>query len=422
MGLTRMAPRIRISLKVGVVALVLMVVAACGSSAKNAATGSSPTKAATGSSAGSGKTIKLALIDDVTGPRSVTVGTGLPAMEAAVAEANAAGGVNGHKITYKVYDAQSTPAGGLQAARAAIGDKVFAVVAMSVGLNSGLPTLSNAGIPTIGDGDSPNWSNRPAIFSISGNLITQNTTAWADVLISQGRTRIAVPGGTINPQATYVWKDLVGFAGGTTCFFRIGIDATNTATIVAVAHQIIEAKCQGVMPPTLGANIAALQQALNQLGGNVAVVDPADIGPEIPQQYGSSIDKLMYANFFASPYTTGNKGVDEYRAAMKKYQPGKPTECFCIKGYAVMKWALHALGQVQGELTQAKFIQALDATHGYDADGLVPPIEFPQFHTVGAVCLSYSVIKNGRWEALKNGPSPFICGKRFIPSTTPPAK
>jgi ABC-type branched-subunit amino acid transport system substrate-binding protein len=415
----RKSSRMVRSFKAGIAAVVLVTVAACSSSAKPAATTPATTNAAGATTGSSAKAVTFALITDVTGVSAPRYRSTTNAMEAAIAEANAAGGVNGYQIKFKVYDSQSSQAGGLQAVRTAISDKVFAVVAVGASIGGGLALLSAAGIPEIGSGSTPAETNRPGVFSISGNLITQNTTAWPQVLLKEGRTRIAVVGGTLNPQAAYVWKDMVGFAGGSNCFFRVGVDSSNTATLTALAHEILDAKCQGVLtqlatPP----GALALQQSLNQLGGDVPVVDPVDSGPAVTNQYGSSVNQLISAEFYASPYATGDKGVNEYLAAMKQYEPTSQTDCFCEKGYAEMRWALHALGQLHGQPTQASYIQALNSTQGYDVDGLVPPIEFPQFHTQGSLCLSYSVIRNGQWVSLYNGSNPYLCGKRFAPAPT----
>jgi ABC-type branched-subunit amino acid transport system substrate-binding protein len=338
-------------------------------------------------------------------------------MEAAINQANATGGVNGYTFKYKVYDAQSVPAGGLAAARQAIADHVFAVVADSQGLDAGLATLDAAKLPVVGDGDSPNWSGRPNIFGISGNLITQNTTAWPAVLINEGRTKVGVPGGTINPAAVTTWEQMIPQAGGSLCFGRVGIDGTNTASLVAIAHQIISSGCQGIINPTLYPGAEALQAALNQLGGNVSEVEAGDLGPAVVQQFGASINNMIYANFFASPYATEDPGVQQYQAAMAKYEPGRQTQCFCIKGYAIGLWFLDAFRSMTAHgtaPTQAGLVNALNASSGFTANGLVPAVQEPLFHTQGALCLSYSVIKNGQWQSLIAGSNPFYCGKRFV--------
>src|SRR5262249_48393876 len=116
---------------------ILVLAAACSSSSHSTssntttaagsastAAGSASTACSSGSSASSapatGKSLTIGLISDVTGFQAPLTGAGLYTMEAAIAEANAKGGVNGYHINYKVYDSASSPAGGLNAAREAI--------------------------------------------------------------------------------------------------------------------------------------------------------------------------------------------------------------------------------------------------------------------------------------------------------------
>jgi ABC-type branched-subunit amino acid transport system substrate-binding protein len=391
-------------------AALIAAAAACSSSSTPSPGASS---GASSPSGGSGKhAVTVALMTDVTGIFAPNSDPGLYAMEAAIAEYNASPAAKYH-VTYKIFDTQSSPAGGLAAARSAIADHVFAVLAVSEGLDSGLATLSSAGVPALGNGDTPNWSNRPGLFSYEGNEITQNTTSWMTLLINQGRKNIAVPTGPgLAAAAGPTWNAEVPFAGGKTCFYRTGIDATNTASLTAVAHEMISAGCQGV-DSLLASNTVGLQVVLNQLGGNVQVVDPADFGPAVTSQYGSSANNLIYANFFASPYATGNKGVSEYLAAMKKYEPGHDPYCFCEKGYAVAKWFAWALQQLPSP-TQAGLIKVLNSTNGYNADGLIGPIHEPAFHTSGQLCLGASVVRNGKWVSLYNGPVAMTCGRQYV--------
>jgi ABC-type branched-subunit amino acid transport system substrate-binding protein len=380
-------------------------------SASTAGSASASTAAPTGTT--SKPNISVGLAVDITGVLSAISEPGLYAMEAGIAEYNASPTGKYH-VSYKVYDTQGSPTGGLTAAREMVADHVFAVLAVSVGLDSGLATLSAAGVPTVGNGDTVNWSHRTGIFSYEGNEITQNTTSWMDLLLNQGRKNIAIPTGPgYGAAAGPTWNAEVPFAGGKTCFYRTGIDATNTATLTAVAHEIISAGCQGV-DSLLVSNTVGLQVTLNQLGGNVQVVDPADFGPAVISQYGSSANGLIYANFFASPYATGNPGVNEYLAAMKQYEPSHDPYCFCEKGYAVVKWFTWGLDQVPPQPTQTALVNVLNTTNGYNEDGLIGPIQEPAFHSSGQLCLGASVVKNGHWVSLYNGPNAMVCGKRYV--------
>jgi hypothetical protein len=329
--------------------------------------------------------------------------------------------VNGYTFNYKVYDAQSTPAGGLNVARQILADHPFAVIGVfSQGFDAGLPILNDAKMPVVGDGDSVNWSNRPYIFSISGNILSNNTTSAIDELLALGKTQIGVVGGTINPVAVTTWEQMVPFAGAHNCFGRTGIVGTNTAALVALAHELIAAHCQAVINPTLYPGAEALQASLNGLGANITEVEYGDIGPAVVQQYGTSINNMIYTNLFASPYATADPGVQQYLAAMAKYEPGHQTQCICIKGYADGLWFLDGFKAMTANGTApsaAGLVAAMNGTTGFDANGLVPAVQEPQFHTEAALCQSYSVIKGGQWQTLIPGSNPYECGKRFVLGT-----
>ena len=342
---------------------------------------------------------------------------GQPIINAATAAfdaQNAKGGVNGCKINMKVYDTQSTPAGGVAAVRKAISDKVFAVLTTSGNVDSSLQTLLASGIPGFAPGDSPSWigTTHKTLFPYEGNLSTQNTTAWFKWCVDRGRTNIAIPAGSTPGAATYVqtWVKDTKAAGGNVVFAKAGIDTSNSAAIQALAQQLIDAKANCVVSLVLAD--PQLQAALNQLAGagKVWVVSPSAFGTGIIQQFGSSVNGLVYANFFAS-LAAHVKGVQEYLADMKKYEPKADPENFAVKAYATAKWFMYNLGRVKGTPTGAAISAVAEHTNGWSADGLVPPVYFPLFHTMGQVCLGYSQIVNGKWVAAGNNASGFVCGK-----------
>jgi ABC-type branched-subunit amino acid transport system substrate-binding protein len=333
-------------------------------------------------------------------------------MEVALKAANAAGGVDGYKFAWKVYDSGSSPSGAINAVRLAVSDHVFAVLINSAQPDSALPSLVAAGIPTIGDGDGAGYSGPPDMFSVTGDSFLKNTTAWWEPLVQEGKTRIAIPGGTINASVTSEWERQLPLGGGSLCFGRTGIDGTNTASITAVAHEIIAAHCQGVVSPTLYPGTLQLQIALNQLGAEIPVVDLVDSGPAVIQQAGSSADNLIYTNNTASPYATRDPGVVQFLSDMKTYAPSQTPYCGrCMIGYIMAKWFLQSLGQINGTATQPGLIAALNSTKNYTANNLIGPINEPEFHSTPDPCLSFQVIQNGHWVPLTNTAFPFVCGK-----------
>jgi ABC-type branched-subunit amino acid transport system substrate-binding protein len=388
--------------------VITAAVAACGGSSSPSSTSSR--------AAGSGKSISVGLIVDVTGIIAASNGPNLAVMKAVVDAANAAGGIHGYQIKVKSYDSQSTPVGGLTAVRQAIADHNFAVLAEGGGFDSGLATLAAAGVPTIGSGDSPNWTGpgRSSLFPWQGNDISENTTAWMKYCIDQGKTKFALVTGS-NPgsiPALVTWRKMVPIAGGKVVFFREGINSTNTASLTAVAHEIISSGANCVL--NLLDYALALQPELVALGGkNIVDVEASNLGSAVIKQYGSSADGVVYANFPASPYATNDPGVRAYLAFLHRYAPTLDPGGLWEKGYIAAQMFLYALRQLTPPFTQANLIKVLNSIHGYTAGGMSAPINFPDFHLNGDLCLSYSILRNGRWQAASNSPDPFVCGARY---------
>ena len=133
----------RTQVAVAAAALLVTGASACSSASSSAGSGGSTQAAAA--------TIKLGLIADLTGPYSSAFITAEKGVKAYVQMINDEGGVNGHKLSYVVADAASTPAGAQTAAQELVQkDGVFAVVADSAVFFGAEPYLLRQGVPAVG--------------------------------------------------------------------------------------------------------------------------------------------------------------------------------------------------------------------------------------------------------------------------------
>src|SRR5262249_4795227 len=158
----------------------------------------------------------------------------------------------------------------------------------------------------------------------------------------------------------------LALSNATSCYDRVGIVGSNSAQLVAVAHQIIAAHCQAVVVPDLYPGALQLQIALNQLGANIPVEDIIDSGEAVIKQAGSSADNLVYANQVATAYDTADPGVAQYLKDMQTYEPNQDPHCGrCVLGYVVAKFFLHGISQLQGPATQTALLNVLNSTKNY---------------------------------------------------------
>jgi ABC-type branched-subunit amino acid transport system substrate-binding protein len=417
--MSRRVSRSRAFLSIAVVALSSLLIAACSSSSGKSAGGS--TSASSGGSSGSAATTTqtVAVIADMTGAYAALSGQSeVSSIQAAFDAQNAKGGTNGVEYKTKTYDTQSSSAGGVAAVRDALNDKPFAIVTNSSFIGSAINTLVQSGVPVFGDGDLPNFPGpgHTNLFGLNGNLGTRNTTAWAQYCTANGRNKFAIPGSTIPGVSLYqaVWEKVSTGAGGTVVYSKIGIDSSNSATIQQTAQQIISSGANCVISLLIPGS-GQLQVAINQLGGNVWVLDPQDFGAQIEQQFGTSASGLQYFGYTAPLDLTSNPGVAEYLADMKKYAPSQDPRGNWVEGWEAAKYLMYVTGLVKGTLTQASLITAGGTVTGYTVDGMHGPISNPGYQNGSAneLCGGFEVLKDGKYVPVTTAPANkegFVCG------------
>ena len=122
-------------LSVGLAATLLL--AACGSSGGS------------GGEVGAGEPIRIAYMDILQGPNAVEGGD--RALQLAVDEINAAGGISGHKLEVKAYNTDITPSGAVTATNLALRDNPTIMIGygVSAGLKASIGAINQAGIPVL---------------------------------------------------------------------------------------------------------------------------------------------------------------------------------------------------------------------------------------------------------------------------------
>ena len=174
--------RVRVAIGLSVLmASILVCTAQVGASASGLR---SSTSGNTASAPGiTPTTIKIGILSDLSGTASSSFADTPGAMEARFEAINAAGGIDGRKITWVVDDTTSTPAGAETAAKDLVQNKgVFAIAELSSAFYGAAPYLAQAGIPVTGVAlDGPEWYEQPNtnLFSTTGDA-TANGPAYGD--------------------------------------------------------------------------------------------------------------------------------------------------------------------------------------------------------------------------------------------------
>ncbi len=159
---------------------IVLVGAGCGAS-------SSPGRSKASPKAGAG-TVDVEYISDLSGTNGQETPF-LTAMKAAVAAANARGGIEGRKIALTVCDSQVSDQADATCGQAAVSDHAIAVIG-NEHEDAGLPYLQKAAIPYLNEGFSAgDWSS-PVSFMIN-NLGVAASVGFVAVLKQDGCTSFA---------------------------------------------------------------------------------------------------------------------------------------------------------------------------------------------------------------------------------------
>ncbi len=127
---------------------------------------------------------------------------------------------------------------------------------------------------------------------------------------------------------------------------------------------------------------------------NISFVGTSSLANELGKDgEGSIISQVV-----RFPYDGSVPLVNEYTAAMNKYQPGVDIGFVSLEGYMVAKFFTMAAQAVQGELTRENFIKTIDRTGTFDLDGVI--LQFgPQDHQ-GMDEIFLTIIEDGQIKPL----------------------
>lgn len=377
---------------VGIVAASVLVFGAAASVAK-------PTAGA--------KTIKVALIEDMTG--SFGPISGPQPSQAYIKDLNAHGGVDGFKVVATVYDGQSNAAGTLQAARRAAQSHPAAVLMGAWNASSANAYLATTGIPVVGFGALGGYSGYNNVFSDIGEAAVHSSDVWIKVLVQHGAKKIALLNTTFQAPFGALLKRLAPGVGGSVVYDNETLPyPVDSPTALSLAQDVKSSGATGVFAADGGDMV---QADLNQLGYKASVLEVSAFGPAVIKQWGSKVNGMIFGSSFASAYVKNNPAVTKYVKLMAKYGYSKYTynNPYAIEHYAATVMLFDGM-KAGGHPAQPKAtVRAMNTFHRYTAGGLLPFVTFPEWHKIGNDCVATATVKDGQWIADKNGTNPFVC-------------
>jgi branched-chain amino acid transport system substrate-binding protein len=356
-------------------ALLTTAVAACSSGS-----GGTPSGGGTGAAP---STIKLGLITDLTGPFSSSFTTSEKGIEAYVDKVNAAGGINGHKLSYVVADTTSTITGAQTAAQELVQrDGVFAVVDDSAAFSGAETYLLQQGIPAVGGAfDGPEWNDPKNTNLFASTGVTDYNSVNAAVgqfMKAQGVTvcgAVGYPNATAGPSAVAVVKSCTadGLKDG---YLNTQVPVGST-DVGAIALAIQKAGVNGIVLPVVVSTGFALLGALKQLGVKlkVAMLSTGYGGDLLASSAAVQAGQGYMFSSVGQPIEADTAATQQMAAALAKVGVTTTPTFAEQESYIATAAVAAGLKAAGPNVTQKSFETALRGIHNFNADGLLSPGE-----------------------------------------------
>jgi branched-chain amino acid transport system substrate-binding protein len=409
---------------VGLISLVALAVAGCGSSSKSssskssssttssAASTSTPASASTSASTTAatstptGAPLRIGLICGCSGPTAGTAG-GEPTIAAAwVNWTNAHGGINGHPVKVYVGDDMTNPTTSITQVKKLIEqDKVQTLVDGSYVETVWGPIAGKAGVPvTGGNSTQPGFNLFPLFFPASGGF---PATLYGMMALTHGagKTKLGLVGQAGLPVVAALVKALESPAK------TFGITVVPAGT-VSVTQPNFTATCLNMKNSGADAAFVAMSSDIV-----VRLVRQCVLQGYKPQQVTTS--NVVSNNFTANPVMNGlisaqnnaplgensTPGMQEFNAAMQQYAASleKTTQWGEV---AVNEWAGYELfkaAALAAHLTPSsppsETVAGLYKLHDETLGGLAPPLTFTPGQPTDVPCYFRQDIENGAYTA-----------------------
>jgi branched-chain amino acid transport system substrate-binding protein len=385
--------------------------------------------AGTAGAATSGTPITLAMISSLTGPGSAEFSQAAAGFNARLAQQNAEGGVNGHKLVGLVLDDQTSPSAIATAVQDALSKGAFGIVSTSPLFFLAAKTPQQQGVPVTGGFfDGPEWGTQPYtnMFASDAGSVDPKypvNSGFGHFIKQHGGTVLCSYGYGISPSST---RSAVGTADS---FTRAGgkvgqLDTSIPFGSVAMTTVALVAKQKGCDTFYAGLDDNsnfALAAALKEAGVKPKVmVFPTGFESQLVH---SPSWGAVQGGFFDSefrPFQLPNAGTRQMQSALEKYAHFSSTQFPNFSQYEswlgadLMIQGLKAAGK---NPTQAGVIQALRSLKSYNGNGLLAQsTNYSTIfgHDLPQACGWYMIARTNGFVPASSSP---FCGKD-IPGTT----
>lgn len=328
------------------------------------------------------KTILIGASNAITGSVSVYYDISRGA-KAHIEQANAAGGIGGWKFKYKILDDAYVPVRNLQNIRALVEqDKVFAIV-----VNQGTTTntaaaqyLGDTATPVVAPAQgNPLLSKYKNYFVMQPNYIATGAVMAKYAVNNLAGKRVGIlyeDDGSGQTALNGLKQGLKGLGAEVAIAVPFKVDDTN---FVPVVTRLKQAKADVVIAFGSNSNVASTLVAASQLNYKAKWIAPFYVaGPDTIKLAGPALEGLV-VDAWQPPSASDSPEVQEYRDALKKYEPEASVSALSMNGWnsgGVFLAGFQKLVDSGKPITQANLIWALNNLKDVKVGTLAAPISY----------------------------------------------
>ncbi|MGE0799636.1 MAG: ABC transporter substrate-binding protein [Lautropia sp.] len=201
-------------------------------------------------------------------------------------------------------------------------------------------------------------------------------------------------------------RELAGANGYTV----VGNEPVRTRTpgdLSAELGRLAAAGADGVVMALYPAQAKTLMAAKAQLGWSGRMIS---VGPLTDEEYlvlpnGVAEGTLGFC-YYPDPNGANLPGIDRYRAAMAKFEPGHPLNRYSLYGYVFGQLIVEGLRRAGPNPDRERFVDAMETISGWDPQGVMPPVSFGKDNHHAQFAGFICELKNGKFVALSDWVTP----------------
>jgi ABC-type branched-subunit amino acid transport system substrate-binding protein len=382
--------------------------------------------------------INIGAISSRSGPLAGYFGGLSPGMIAYFKTINAKGGVNGRKIVLTSnLDDGGSPSQFTQDAHTLIDqDGVFAVGVASAWFTPNYFVSTKT--PTYGYNVSSNWQTAPNLFAVGGStqIYSAGFPSLAYFIKKVGAKSVAFIsyGPSIASSYNACNADARGMkAAGFNVNF-VDVSAQLGGSYASDAQRMQQAGSQLVVTCMQASDNVTLARAIKQYGLSIKQYWFNGYDQKLLDNYGSQMQGVYVLNAGSVPFQAANKslfgnaypGMQQYLAAMKKYEPSYTFNSVAFQGWQSAALIVAGIKAAGSNVTQASVVSATNKITNFTAGGVSAPVNWTTGH-VGynePNCNSYLRVKGSTYVSVfGQGKQVFVClgpsVKKPVPVTPP---